>query len=125
MISKSLGALIGLAAALPVAWQLGGTAGNGALVGWAAGAGTTFALLAWQARLRERAPQRMLQAFAASMLLKLCVLLACALAVRFVEPLAARVDWRAFLVAFAASAVLVLVPGTIETMRPSKASRAL
>jgi len=125
MTSKSLGALIALAASLFVAWQLGGAAGSGVVVGYTAAALATLGLLAWQQRLLLAAPRRLMQAVAASLLLKLCLLLSGALLLRFVDGLAAVADWRAYLIAFAATSVLVLVPGTIEILRPSKASRAL
>jgi hypothetical protein len=56
-------------------------------------------------------------------LLKLAAVLAGALALRFIDSDAEVADWRSFLVAFAASAVLVLIPGTIENMRKLESAR--
>lgn len=125
MTSNHHGALLAIALATPVAWRLGGAHAGGIALGVLLGGGLTLLFAAWQQRLLRTAPRRVMQALAAGMLLKLVVLLAVVLLLRFVEALGARCDWRSFLVAFAASAALVLLPRTVESMRLPKASRAL
>lgn len=125
MTSNHLGALLALAIALPVAWRLGGAHAGGIAVGALLGGGSTLAFGAWQRRLLAVAPARVMHAIAAGMLVKLCLLLAVVLCLRFVAALATVCDWRSFLVAFAASTVVVLAPRTFETMCLPKASRAL
>jgi hypothetical protein len=125
MTSNHHGALLAIALAAPVAWRLGGAHAGGIVAGVLLGGGLTLGFAAWQRHLITRAPRRVMQAVAAGLLCKLFALLAGVLLLRFVEPLGARCDWQSFLVAFAAAAVLVLLPRTVETMRLPKASRAL
>ena len=56
MMSNLLGALLVIAVAAPVAWQLGGAYAGGIAVGVALGGGLTLAFLAWQRRLAAVAP---------------------------------------------------------------------
>ena len=125
MISNLFGALLVIAVAAPVAWRLGGAYAGGIAVGVVLGGGLTLAFLAWQRRLAAVAPARVMQALVVGMLLKLFVMLAVVLLLRFEESLGSRFDWTSFLVSFAAATVLVTAPRTIETMRLPKASRAL
>ena len=123
MTSTSLGALIGLAAALSVAWRLGGAAGGGVMLGALAGLTVAlgFALLLRDAL--ERAPRRLTALVAASLLTKLALLVGGTLALRYVEAAAARWDWRAYGVAFAASIVLVTAPGTLGAIRQARLAK--
>lgn len=128
MTSSSLGALIGLAAALSVAWQLGGAAGAGVRLGALAGLSVCLGFAAAQKRALARAPQRMLALIAASLLAKLALLVGGILILRFVPDAAARWDWRAYGIAFAVSVLAVTAPGTvgaIRVARHAKESRAL
>jgi len=120
MLRLSLATLLGLAAAALVAWRLGGTAGTGVLAGFTLGAGMSgLGALYQRHQLRVR-PDRVLAATAVSFLAKLVALLVGALAFRYVDAAAARADWRAFLVAFAAAVVVVLPLGVLDAVRGSQ-----
>jgi hypothetical protein len=58
-------------------------------------------------------------------LAKLAVLLFGALAFRGIDQLAARIDSKAFLLTFVSVALVILIPGTIESARILSARRAV
>jgi hypothetical protein len=124
MTPTNLAALIGVGLAGAVAWQLGGRAGTGVLLGGLLAAAVTGLGLVWQRNLLRRSPRLVMGAMAAGFLLKLVVLAAGGLLLRYSEPFAARADWQAFVLAFVAIAVLVLIPGTLENARALRGSRA-
>lgn len=100
--------LAALVAVLVTADRLGGALGGGVLAGGVVGAGlTTLACLHLRHVLATR-PERALQAAVLGFLVKLATLFLGALAFRFVEPAGARVDWRAFVIAYAAVVALLL-----------------
>jgi hypothetical protein len=117
-------ALLAPAAAAALAWGLGGARGVGVLAGALAAAAVTLVGVARQRKSLERSPRRLAAAMAEGFLLKLGVLLGCALLLRFVEPLAARADWQSFVLAFAATALIVLLPGSLEAARLAQGGRA-
>lgn len=112
--SKSIAALAGAAAAAAVAWRLGGAAGVGVAGGYLLGAAVTLWGVERQRVAAATRPARLWQAFGAAFLAKLGALLAAALLLRFVPALAETCDWRAFLVAYGAACVLVLLCGMRE-----------
>lgn len=114
---STAGASIGLAAALAVGLSSAGAIGNGVLLGYLAGATVTGATLLWQRYEISRRPERLLATSLGGFALKFAVVLGGSLCLRDVAPLAARFDWRSFLIAFAASAILILIPGTIDNVR--------
>jgi hypothetical protein len=118
------GALLGAALAALVGWRLGGSAGAGIALGYLYGATLCALGLAWQIHWLRRRPARALRALAESMLVKLFALLGAALAIRYLAPVAERVDWRSFLIAFAAAVALVLVPGSLDLSRNAKSAKA-
>jgi hypothetical protein len=65
----------------------------------------------WVAREARRGGMHAFRAQTLLFLLKLALVLAGALALRYVPALSASADWRAFLLGFAASSVLVLFVG--------------
>jgi len=109
--------LIGLAAVAVVAWSLGGTSGTGVLAGGLLAASVTVFGLAWQRHVMRTAPKQAMNAMVVAFLAKLAALGLGVACVRFVEPVAARADWEAFLLGFVGLAVVVLVPGTLENVR--------
>ncbi len=109
MIRLSIACLVALAAAMAVAWKLGGTQGAGVLAGFALGAGFSGLTVLYQRHVLLTRPSKAFHAFFVCFFLKLAVLLTSALTFRFVEAAAQRADWKTFLIAFAA-AVLVVVP---------------
>jgi MFS family permease len=123
MTLTTAGTLIGCAIAGSLAWWIGGSLGTGVLAGFLAGASVTGLCLAWQRHVLTRHPEKLVQVAVASFLVKLGAVLAGALALRFIDSQAVIADWRSFLVAFAVSAVLVLIPGTFENMKKLKPSR--
>ena len=123
MTHTTTGTLAGFALAAALAWFMGGSLGRGVLAGFVCGASVTGLCLAWQRHVLTFQPQRLVQTAVAGFLLKLAAVLASVLALRFLDSDARVADWRSFLIAFAASAVLVLIPGTIENMRKLEAAR--
>ncbi len=109
------GTLAGLALAAFVAVRLGGTLGNGVMIGALSGAAVALTLVSWCQRTAREAPAKLLGAVVGSFLIKLALLLAAALVLRFFEPVAAVADWRGFLVAFAATASLCMTLGSFSS----------
>jgi len=116
MIRLSIASLAGFAAAVVAAWRLGGTLGVGVLAGFLLGAGFSGLTVLFERHVLLTNPSRALQAFVVCFLAKLAVLLSGALAFRFLEAAAARVDWRSFLVAFAAAVAVVLPIGLLDVL---------
>lgn len=116
MTRLSIACLAALAVAAVVAWRLGGTLGTGVLAGFALGAGFSGLGMLYQKHVLATRPERALVAFSISFLAKLFVLLVGALAFRYVEAAAVRVDWRSFLVAFAAAVAVVLPLGSLDLL---------
>lgn len=117
MNTSTVAALIGLAAALAVGWALAGTAGNGVVLGYLAGALVTGATLVWQRHELAHRPERLLATALTGFTIKLAAVLGGALFLRYFEPAAHFFDWKSFLIAFATSAILILIPGTIDNVR--------
>jgi len=115
-----LAVLAALALALVLAARLGGALGGGVLAGFAAGAGLSGLGFLYQRHVLATRPERALQAAVVGFLAKLAVLLLGALAFRFVEPAGARVDWRSFVVAYAAAVAFVLPLATWVAVREQR-----
>jgi hypothetical protein len=124
MTLTTVGTLIGLAVAGSLAWWVGGSSGTGVLSGFVTGALVAGLCVAWQRRVLASNPARMLHAAVAGFLIKLAAVLAGSLALRFMDAEAVIADWRTFLVSFAAAAVLVSIPGTIENVHKFGRPRA-
>lgn len=124
MTPTNLATLLGVGLAAAVAWQLGGSTGTGVMLGGLVAAIVTGLGLLWQRNLLRRSPRLVMGALAAGFLLKLVVLASIGMLLRFNEPLGARADWQAFVLAFVAIAVIVLIPGTFENARVLRGSRA-
>ncbi len=120
MIRLSLGSLAALAVALAVAWRLGGTLGAGVVAGFLLGAGMSGLGVLYERHLLRTRPERALTAFVVAFLAKLAVLILGGVAFRFIEAAAMRVDWRSFLIAFAAAVAVVLPLGTLDAVRSFK-----
>lgn len=112
-----LATLLGLAAVAATAPLLGGSIGMGALAGFALASLTGLAAGEHRAHLARTRPERVLHAFALAFLLKLGLLLAGTLLLRFVEPLAERADWRAFALGFACGALWLSLATGVTTSR--------
>ena len=112
-----IASLLGLAAAAAVAAALGGALGAGALSGFAVASLIGLASGERRAHLARTRPERVFGAFALAFLVKLGLLLAGTLVLRFVEPLGARADWRAFALGFAAGALWLSCVTSLETSR--------
>lgn len=115
--------ILGCVAAGVVAWSVGGALGTGVIVGALLGM-CVSALCVARLRLAARKdPRAILRVALEGFLIKLGFLLIGGLSFGLLQPLRERVDVRGFLVAFAVGAVLVLVPGTLETVRGLTARR--
>lgn len=124
MTRLTLAILLGLLAAVAVAWRFGGAVGAGVLGGYLLGAGLALLGVLYQRHVLVHRPERGLQAGVLAFLFKLFAVLVFALVLRFVEPVAVRLDWRGFLVAFAGAAFLILPLGTMDAVRVLKEKRA-
>ena len=124
----SLAILLTLPIAVAIAWSLGGALGGGVLMGFFVGSALSGFGVAWLLHVMRTQPQRLIAAFGVGFLCKLFVALAGGLVFRFVEPAAARVDHRSFLLAFACMALLLLLVGassTARALREAAAARSL
>jgi hypothetical protein len=117
MTLTSITTLAGLALAAGIGWSLGGRVGTGVLAGYCAGASVAGLCLLLQRQAALHRPQLLLQAVLAGFLFKAFALLGATLLVRFYTPLADVCDALGFLVAFAATAIAILVPATLDTLR--------
>ncbi len=121
----TLAALALLALAVFVAMRLGGALGGGVLAGAALGAGLSGLSALYQGHVLRFRPERAFQAFGLTFLTKLASLVAGAFLLRYVGPVAERLDWRGFVVAFAAAVALILPLGVTQAVaRASGAGRA-
>lgn len=109
--------LCGLAAALALAFALGGRDGAGVFAGFTAGAALALGSALAQRRIAAARPELVLHLIGAGFLAKIFLLLALALLLRFVPALAAAIDLRAFVLAFAAAIFALLPVTTIEFLR--------
>jgi hypothetical protein len=112
--------LAALALSCAAAWRLGGTLGTGVLAGFLCGASVAGLGAAWQMHVIRTRPERVLWATAQSFLFKLFAVLAFALVFRFVDGASERVDWRSFLVTFAAAVFVVMILGAFDNARALK-----
>lgn len=124
MTPTTLGTLLLLLVAAPLAWWLGGSLGVGVLAGVLAAASVGVAMVIYQRRIAVQRPSWIIPAFALAFLVKLVVLVVLTAVFRFVDLLAARVDWRSFLMSYAAAAVVLLALGTTEAARALKGGNA-
>lgn len=123
MTRLSVAILLGLTAAVSVAWRYGGALGAGVLAGYLLGAALALLGVMYQRHVMTHRPERAMHAGVVAFLFQLGAIVAFALALRYVEPVAARLDWRGFLVAFAAAANLILPLGTLDAVRVLKEKR--
>ena len=99
------------------AWTLGGALGTGVAAGFLAGA-TIAGLVLWMQRsVAHNRPAFVVHAVLGGFLIKAVALLVLTLTVCYVPALEAVCDPRTFLVAFAAAAIGILGPATIDTLR--------
>jgi hypothetical protein len=113
----TLALALGLAAASVLAYDLGGSLGTGVVLGYLLGAALCAFGVAWQSHWLRVSPRRAMQAQVEGFLAKLAALCVFAVAFRFLESLAAAVDWRAFVVAYAGAIALLLPLATYESTR--------
>ena len=73
--------------------------------------------MAYQMHLLRTQPEKIFGATIGVFLLKLAVLIAAGLCFRYIELAARHVEWRAFLVAYAAGILLVMSVGSLDTLR--------
>ena len=109
--------LAGLCAALGLAWYTGGTVGNGIIAGFVSGAASAIACVSVQRRIARRKPQFLIHAVMGGFLFKASALLSLALAVHYVDALAQVFDAVSFAIAFAATAIVILLPATLDMIR--------
>ncbi|MCB9915461.1 MAG: hypothetical protein H6828_09980 [Planctomycetes bacterium] len=100
-----------------VALRAEGREGMGVLAGVLCGTGVSLLGGAWMRHVFRTRPQRALQAFVETFLFKLAFVAFGAACFRYVPAAYERVDWRAFLVAFAASVLIVHTLAVSENVR--------
>ncbi|MAE28479.1 MAG: hypothetical protein QF724_09640 [Planctomycetota bacterium] len=110
-----------LFAALPVAalvaWRLGGALGTGVLAGFLLGCAVGGLAHAWQVHTMRHNPENAFGAFGLGFLAKVLGLGLGAAAFNAIEPLALRVDWRTYLLAFIGAVLVLMVAGTFDHLR--------
>jgi hypothetical protein len=104
----TVGLLLGLGAAVAVAWRVGGAVGMGVVMGYMLGGALAALGGQWQAHWMRVRPKRALQAQVEGFLAKLLALVLAGLLFRFGPDIGEQVDWRGFLVAYAAAVALLL-----------------
>ncbi len=114
MTRTSIATTLGLVAAVLVAWQLGGALGGGVLMGFVMGAGMSVLGVLYQRHALIHRPETVLTATGVSFLAKFAVLFCGALVFRSIEEAAVWVNWRSFLVAYAAAVAVILPVGVID-----------
>jgi len=123
MIRLTLTSLLACVVAGVVAWRLGGTQGNGVLMGFGAGAGLAGVGVLYQRHVLLTRPEGALLVFVLLFLAKLLVLVAGGLALRYLDSVAQRADWKSFLLAYAAAVALIVPLGSIEALHHLKERR--
>lgn len=114
MIKATAASLAGLGLAALAGTALEPAVGRGVLAGVLAAACVGLTGIGLQGRLARSAPEKLMGASVLTFLVQLAVLLAGGLACRYAPSLGSIVDWRGFLVGFAASAFAILVLGSLD-----------
>jgi len=109
--------ILGSAAAALFAWRWSGAVGTGVLCGFLAGAAVSGLCILRLRMASKKDPGTIVRVTLEGFMVKLAFLLIGGLSFGLIEPLGELVDVRAFLIAFVSGAVLVLIPGTLETVR--------
>jgi len=120
MLRLTLAAFSAFLAVLWLALRLGGAQGGGALAGYLLGAGLSGLGFLYQVHVLATRPARALAAQVTVFLVKLGALLMGACAFRYVGLLAERVDWQAFVIAYAAAVALILPLAAAEAVRQQR-----
>jgi hypothetical protein len=120
---STLALLATLAVAGLVAWRLGGALAGGIACGALAGTSLTGLSVLRLRHVARHQPKLVFRALLEGFLAKFAVLLVGTLAFHGIDSLRAQVDPTAFLLTFACSALLILVPGTWESARILAAAR--
>jgi hypothetical protein len=109
--------LVGAACAAALAWALDGRESLGVVLGYLAGASTSGACIALQRGAARHRPGLVFHAVLGGFLLKAFAMLVLTLTLHYVPAFSAHADSKAFLFAYAATAMLILFPATIDTLR--------
>ena len=104
----SSGLAAGLLIAAAIAWRIGGADGLGTILGYSFGAFFALIAVAWQAHWLRVQPARAVRAQLEGFTFKLAAVAVFTCVFRFVEQLSQLASWQAFLLAFAAAALIVL-----------------
>ena len=120
----TLTTLVGCAAAGVFAWSVGGSVGTGVVTGFLLGASVSGLSILRLKLASKKNPDAIVRVAIEGFLIKLAFLLIGGLSFGFIAPLGEIVDVRGFLIAFVIGAVLVLVPGTLETVRELSSRRS-
>ena len=121
MSRTSIGTLLGLGCAVLVATLLEGALAGGVIGGYLFGAAIALLAAAWLRHVVRTAPERAMRALLEGFFMKFGGMVLAVVCVRYVPAAAQVADWRAFLVAYAAAALTILVLAALES---SKALRA-
>ena len=116
MSRTTLGILIGLPAAIFIAWQQGGRVGTGVITGFLLGASLFGLGHAWQRHVVARRPQDSMKTLAVLGILKLVVLLASWAVLNYVPAVSDRVHTKACLLAYVTTVLLVSFVGSYDAM---------
>jgi hypothetical protein len=107
---------LGLVALVFLWLRLEARLAGGASLGYLLGATLALGSALRLGRIVARAPDRALGTQVKLFLVKLAVLLAAVLALRFLAPLGERVDWRAFVIGMAAALALLAPLAALDVL---------
>ena len=124
MNSTLIAIIAGLGVAALVAWPLEGTLSSGVVSGYLFGASIGVLGVSYQRHVLRTAPHKLVNAMAVGFLFKLAGLLLAALCLRFIEPVAKVLDWRGFILAYLAAALVSLAFGARDNARMLKEESA-
>lgn len=123
MSSTSTGTLLGLGLAVLVAARFEGAMATGVVGGYLCGASVALLGAAWIRHCVRIDSRRALRAMVEAFFMKFGGLLVAAFTLRYVAAAGEAADWRGFVVAYAAAAVVTLLLSTRESARTLRSPR--
>ncbi len=117
MTRSSFISLAVLVSAVFIAAQLEARVGMGVVAGALCGCGVSLLGAAWMRHVFRTRPRQAMQAFVETFLFKLAFVAIGAASFRYIPAAYERVDWQAFLVAFAVSVVIVHTLAVAENVK--------
>ncbi|MFT7671226.1 MAG: NhaP-type Na+/H+ or K+/H+ antiporter [Planctomycetota bacterium] len=117
MTRTTIATLFVLAGAAVVASQLEARHGMGVVAGVLCGTSVAMLGALWQRHSFLHRPKRAFNAVVETFLFKMVFVMIGALSFRYIEPAAARADWKAFLLTFVVVSLIVQTVAVFENVR--------